>query len=992
MTTHRVRQAAAALLLWLSAGVAAAQQTLNFEAPQLPADLSCTEGSSLSLSSARYKDGKQSLQWRYSAGNSLLIALPPQHITRTIWNQGGLNMWIYHSRSESASTKNAASRTSEHPSETPGESAAPCLRIEMLDTEGRVLGGFDYHLQASGWRACRMSFRRMRELAAAPAPSSRSGQANPPSALPVACRITAAHAGGTLWLDRVILPEPKADPRTTPDAQTPDNALVEPLQLGHWSMLQPWHQLRWDLPLRRPDARARRHMSDIEARLDAAMSLPQLSAVDRERLAGLWERFGIAPSPAGSGYCGAPLLCADECFNAAGEVSWRELDELMNLLARAAHGGDADARQRYLLLWEYALDQGFASGSCMGTNHHYGYATRNIFRSAWLLRETIAGHAAGRRIRDALTYWSGLPEVRQRPAADRADRCDSWNTLLLPRLMVAMMEPKPDERERNLRGLARWLNASLETTPGTMGGIKADGTTFHHSGFYPAYANDGLSAVGQYAEICGGTPYGLDEGGRTQLRRALETLRNCCNLRDWPLGISGRHPFRFGMTDGCAQAFARLAALEKGSAARSLARDYERLSATEPAAAPRRGAREQTPRSPRAPESFFAYNHAAAGVYRSGEALALMKGFNQDVWGSEIYTRDNRYGRYQSYGSVCILSSGRPVSQAAGGFSEPGWDWNRIPGATTIHLPLEELESPRSSTLMAYNPQSFAGAGSLEGRAGLFALHLQEADEKRFTPDFTARKSVFCCGGRLLCLGSAIRNGNSRYPTETTLFQCARSACTDDTPAPEGWLADGTGNYFRVLEGELKEASGLQQSRHNKTKRRTQGEFRTAWLDHGSAPTDARYAYEILVQPDAKARRQAAKRSPFDIIELSDTLHAALHKPSGTYAFAAFGEASVAQGPLRRLPAGLIVLCRTNSEGILTLSVTDPDLHLPRHGRNVTEEGRACPRDIVLRGSWSLAEATPGASVTPVGDADSRLHVNCRLGLPVEVKLRRAPR
>lgn len=910
-------------------------------------------------------------------------------MTKPIWNQGGLNMWIYHSRSDRASTKNAAS-TSEQPSGAQAESEAPCLRIEMIDAEGSVLGGFDYHLQASGWRACRMSFRRMREVAAGPTPDSQSSrQGNPPSSLPVTCRITATHTDGTLWLDRVILPEPKADPRTTPDAQTPDNAMVDHLQLGHWSMLWPWHQLRWDLPLRRPDARARRHMRDIEERLDTAMSLPQLTAADRERLAWLWEHFGIEPSPAGSGYCGAPLVCADECFSAAGEVSWRDLDELMNLLARAALNGDTEAQQRYLLLWEYALDQGFASGSCMGTNHHYGYATRNIFRTAWLLREPLAEHAAGRRIRDALTYWSGLAEVRRPPAADLADRCDGWNTILLPRLMVAMMEPKLDERERNLRGLARWVNASLETTPGTMGGIKADGTIFHHGGFYPAYANDGLSAVGQYAEICGGTPYGLGADARSQLRRALETLRNCCNLRDWPLGIAGRHPFRFSMTDGCVQAFARLAALEKGSAARSLRRDYERLSATETTAPPRRGAREQSPRSPRALDAFFAYNHAAAGVYRIGEAMVLLKGFNQDVWGSEIYTRDNRYGRYQSYGSICILGSGKPVSQAASGFSEDGWDWNRIPGTTTIHLPLKELESPRSSTLMAYNPQPFAGAGALEGRAGLFALHLQEADEKHFTPDFTARKSVFCCGGRMLCLGSAIRNSNSRYPTETTLFQCSLEACTDETPAPEGWLADGTGNYFRILEGELRETSGLQQSRHNKTKRQTKGEFRTAWLDHGTAPTNARYAYEILVQPDAKARKQAAKGSPFEILELSDTLHAAFHKPSGTYACASFGEASVPQGPVKKLPAGLIVLCRTNAEGILTLSVTDPALHLPRHGRNVTEEGQTCSRDLILRGSWSLAEETPQATLNPVGNADSRLQVSCRLGLPVEVKLRR---
>jgi len=80
--------------------------------------------------------------------------------------------------------------------------------------------------------------------------------------------------------------------------------------------------------------------------------------------------------------------------------------------------------------------------------------------------------------------------------------------------------------------------------------------------------------------------------------------------------------------------------------------------------------------------------------------MVTLKGYNTDVWCSEIYTKDNRYGRYQSYGSVQILASGRPVNSFASGFVEDGWDWNRVPGTTTIHLPLEKLENPLPGTLM----------------------------------------------------------------------------------------------------------------------------------------------------------------------------------------------------------------------------------------------------------------------------------------------------
>lgn len=148
--------------------------------------------------------------------------------------------------------------------------------------------------------------------------------------------------------------------------------------------------------------------------------------------------------------------------------------------------------------------------------------------------------------------------------------------------------------------------------------------------------------------------------------------------------------------------------------------------------------------------------------------MVTLKGFNTNVWGSEIYTKDNRYGRYQSYGSIQIM--GYP-SRKASGYVEEGWDWNRLPGTTTIHLPLVLLDNPRSGTLMARSTENFAGTSSLEGRNGMFAMKLKEADYKNFTPDFVARKSAFCFDNRVVCLGTGISNSNAQYPTETTIFR-----------------------------------------------------------------------------------------------------------------------------------------------------------------------------------------------------------------------------
>ena len=49
-----------------------------------------------------------------------------------------------------------------------------------------------------------------------------------------------------------------------------------------------------------------------------------------------------------------------------------------------------------------------------------------------------------------------------------------------------------------------------------------------------------------------------------------------------------------------------------------------------------------------APQGFFVYNYGSAGIFRRADWMVTLKGYTTDVWGSEIYTKDNRYGRYQS--------------------------------------------------------------------------------------------------------------------------------------------------------------------------------------------------------------------------------------------------------------------------------------------------------------------------------------------------------
>lgn len=122
----------------------------------------------------------------------------------------------------------------------------------------------------------------------------------------------------------------------------------------------------------------------------------------------------------------------------------------------------------------------------------------------------------------------------------------------------------------------------MRYTPGTIGGIKVDGTTFHHGGFYPAYTTGALAMLGQFINLTNKTSYQLTLSARKVLKSALIAMRNYCNKYEWGVGISGRHPFGGSMKDDDIDAFAYLALSgdfsDKGEPFdHQLAADYLRL-------------------------------------------------------------------------------------------------------------------------------------------------------------------------------------------------------------------------------------------------------------------------------------------------------------------------------------------------------------------------------------------------------------------------------
>ena len=930
-------------------------QLVGFE-ESVPQTFKVAGKGELKTSSLFYKEGKSSLEWDFQPGSTLDVQVSPLSLNAKKEQQFGITLWIYNEKPQQDS-----------------------VRFEFLNEAGEVSYWFSYHLQAAGWRACWISFAYM--------------NGNKKDKNIVGYRLVAPQREGRIFLDRLTFPEKKMNLRTTPDQQLPTNNGLSNRDLWHWCLVWKWEKQSYDIPLlSKLTSRQKKDLKTIEQRLTDFLDVKKAPQGQVNAAYKTFEKAAITPSAAGTGFTGMPVVAPDEQNKKKGEMSWNDIETMLAGFAYdACYNQNETSKKNYFTVFDYAIDQGFAFGSGMGTNHHYGYQIRKIYTTAWLMRNEIYKHPHRDVYLSTLRFWAALQETRQPCSPGRDELLDSWHTLLMAKLISAMMFPDANRQEQALNGLSRWLSSSLRYTPGTIGGIKVDGTTFHHGGVYPGYTTGVLATIGQFIAFTNGTDFELTEEARQHIKSAFIAMRNYCNFYEWGIGISGRHPFGGKMGSEDIEAFANIALSGdlsgRGDAFdHGLAADYLRLirNGDTPNA---RFFKKEGIQPAQAPQGFFVYNYGSAGIFRRADWMVTLKGYTTDVWGAEIYAKDNRYGRYQSYGSVQIMGKGNPVSRAGSGFVQEGWDWNRLPGTTTIHLPFELLDSPLKGTTMARSEENFSGSSSLGGMNGMFAIKLMERDYDNFTSDFVARKSVFCFDNRMICLGTGITNSNADYPTETTLFQTKFNGKEPKADNDDYWLHDGYDNYYHVVDGTVRSQVADQESRHEKTREKTAGKFSSAWIEHGKAPKDGTYEYMVLIQPSAAELDELQKTPAYEVLQRDQMAHVVYDKKTGITGYATFeAYQPVNDQFIVSIPAETMVMYDKESDNRIRLSVCDPNLNLAEKTYTTKEPSRPIRKKIVVKGIWMLPSPQEGVQLEYEGN-NTLLNVTCQHGQPVEMLL-----
>lgn len=939
------------------AGAADRAPEIQFFEGDVPQWVSTRNGA-LELSGEQYKDGRSSLKWSYRPGGSIAFARPigfqpfqPNDHDQRRWS---FLSWVYNPKPRDGHYQ------------------------FTFFAGGHQVASFSVEADFTGWRALIVAFED--EMDGTPVVGMDRLEITPP-----------AQSEGAVYFDQMVFGLP-VDPRyPIPDYQVPFvNHSVEQRPNEHWSALlqfDTWLRAAPDQVPVPPDVGVDLAIEQIRRKVDDDL-LQQSAAPDpagMQRLNARYQRLFLQPgklkalsetSRQSEMYRQAGVASSQLAFLERTTVSWADIGDFMLSVAIAHRAARDPERQRlkamFVELASHLANQGLVRGSGQGLMHHQGYVLGAWARAFYLMRDSLGEHAD--EAREAIAWYAGLGRI-YRPPHEIVDlNVDVMNTLLREMLFAILMDTDRQRQRQLLATYSAWLSRSIRTSYGLAGGIKEDGSFFHHSQHYVAYANGGLVGLTGVIYCLSATPFAVEPAAVRRVRQAVLMTRIFANRGRYLMSLSGRHPddhqyivlapFKYLALAGdpdapqapfdAAVARAYLRLVQSGTPQDAIAsegnarRYYKGYDAQLAAALVRAGYRAEEN-----PTGSWVMNYSSLVMHRTGDTLIGARGFSRYLVGNEAYAGQNAFGRYLNYGHLEIL----PEDPQRRGYRQAGWDWNRWPGTTTIHLPLESLRArvfqvDQSAGVeeMLLSDEAFSGGVDLRGKNAMFAMKLHA--HPKYPGDLRARKSVFFFDRRVVALGSGIGSEDLEHPVETTLFQdfirdvglannvggkdvAAHPVALARNSGEEEYVVDINGNGFYLPAGQRWVFTRqVQQSIEQDGSTPSTGAFATLVIDHGVHPRDASYEYAILVGSGARGARKFAHAmtvratAPYRVLEKSDRAHIVVDRETKTVSYALFEAGEVAApGSLRAVSRPAMVMLREH-DGVMEVAHVDPDLGL----------------------------------------------------------------
>lgn len=991
------------------------ERLLSFE-NTLPSQLSgkkCT----FAISSDHYKDGTHSLKWTFQPGAELVLKrdlkFEQKDPTGKDTYLSAFIIWIYN---EKAQDKH--------------------VTFQFLK-DGKVCTSFQFGINYTGWRAAWVCYERDMEGT----PETGMNE----------LRLTAPDVQGELYIDHLITAV-KVDARQqAPDVQVP---FVHKGTDNHWLVLYPHSLWKSDLPLENVTAKDLQDMHLMEQRFrkmiytSGKLSDKEVTAIRRK-----YDKYGIHYT--NGKVTGLPIFMVrqseayermipgwdKDMFTKLG-MEMKDYFDLMKRIAVAYLNArdvsvKAEMKDKFMAMYDHITDQGVAYGSCWGNIHHYGYSLRNLYIAYFLMKKELQEAGKLDQAEAAMRWYAITNEVYAKPVGNGIDM-DAFNTQTSGRIASILMMQDTPEKLRYLRSFSRWIDYGCRPAPGLADAFKSDGSAYHHCNNYPAYAVGGLEGATAMIYLMSNTRFAVSAEAHETVKKALLTMRFYCNKFQFPLSMSGRHPngkgrlipYQFGLlakagfSDGkqkydkeLAEAYLRLveepATTDKNEpdyVPRTSSKEERKLTAELKAA----GFHPETD-----PQGNIALGYACVSVQRRDNWAAVVRGHSRYLWNAEHYLDADFYGRYLGYGSLQLLTGrpGQTVSFTTSGWQENGFDWNRMPGTTSIHLPFDKLRARvlnvdtfSGMEEMLYSDEAFAGGLSQAHTNGSFGMKLHEHD--KYNGSHRARISYHFFGDKIIALGSDIENNNKDYPTETTVFQLAaitpveKEYWNNFKDNGHTYLAPDGAGYF-VPGKAVFEKRFPQVTVGERSVKPTEGDWVSLYFNHGKAPEKSSYEYVVLPKTDASTLAAFARKPDYKILQQNRSAHVVTSGAITSYILFETPEEKLPGQWIEKTDTSCLVMVDQQDKKHLLLTVSQPDLALYRgasdeafdkDGKRIERSiysrpwkysaSQEIPVTVTLRGQWTLQES-PYVKLLSSDRKKTVIRFDCREARSYDVKLSR---
>lgn len=949
--------------------LAHAAYTYTFEEAAVPAGITADAGT-LSVSSAHYKEGTQSLQWNVSGPGQLTIT---GFSSVNITTSNALILQLYFPRI-----------------------TMDTLEIEML-AGNTVKRTATVLCNYKGWREINRLYSEYASTAGFTMTALR-------------LRLHPASAGERqLNMDAVQLNGAKDDTRV-PGSMW----LLE----GNWFKVNTepldFYRNQPDIALTTPSAAELNDLNTVRQRVTTAPAYNPVQASTAKS----WidNHMSITRNNDGT-------VCGTVVNTSAAGLKADSLKPVLDRLVALAGGkinGNATYTEYFDLYLDHLLDQGLAEG-CPIVYYSNSYTEpRNILSRLINILPACNEEQASEIVK--LGKWVSQYYTMYYPDGKwQKNIVSDIVYLFLPYMKVfAAAHPSAPEAVRELKALKRYLDRNTTYTDGGYDMLKPDGTGFHHHNHYNNY----MYAYRELADAVydvRGTCFGISEDGYARFGKAVMAVYvmatpSTGDTRHYALTLCGRNPFGSGQDVFWSKKHWNKL-IESGAdypqeqqALKGAYNDFYQV--------------QQYDVPANTQDGFHAFNWSPIGVYRHGKWVATMHAPTTLFWGAEIYPNSNRFGLYQSYGALeityqgsSLASSGYPTNQTGG-----GWDWNAMPGTTVVRFNNWKEMMPNKNTTQRFDQytqtKNFSGAAGL-GSYGVWAADFDAASKwgtaSCFVPtNLIFHKSVFVCDTILVALGSGIDSYGDYSEdrnTVTNLFQTVvgqfGNIYVDGTALTLGsrqtletgqahWLLSSTGTGYYVPAGNdeivvvYENQTAPKHTGEDATNPTTSLKAGKAYINHGAQPENKRY--EFVAVPAQNSTTMAAwaaaagQQKPYQVLSCTNAIHAVQYGNVTGYVFFK-GIEQVNIGIVRSTTnQHLMIDSLDTATGAHSIVLCNPNLNPADKESASSWSASPTHTMLVLNGTFSLAEAVPGVSIT-TAEGMTTLEVEFENGLPIYLKL-----